>query len=112
MRIRLEPTCALNGLRFHVPPSSPPSLPPSHSHPFAPPSLLPSLGLSCTSIRHAALDALIIVMLPCIHPAVISQPAHAYARLQEWMAHHRQHYDAAPKLCATMEDDAQVGYRF
>lgn len=32
--------------------------------------------------------------------------------IEEWMKYHRSFCDAAPKLCTTREDDAQVGYRF
>ena len=40
------------------------------------------------------------------------RPIIALACTQEWMKYHRSFCDAAPKLCTTREDDAQVGYRF
>jgi hypothetical protein len=39
-------------------------------------------------------------------------PDHLRALAQEWMKYHRSHSDAAPKLCVTREDDAEVGYGF
>ena len=36
---------------------------------------------------------------------------HMWHDAQEWMEHHRNYFDTAPKLCVTREDDGEVGYK-